>query len=105
MSSGAAAYRNPLFFLRSRVIQFVADDCFVETDVSGLYGQCATSRHRVARVNGQVEKARLELVSIDLDRPQVLAQTLLDFDGFAQGALEHAKHTGNQEICVRDPWL
>ena len=61
-------------------------------DVAGAHRQVAAGRHRVARVDRQIDDHLLELADIDLDRPQVAAVIDLELDVVAdQAGKQHAQ--------------
>jgi len=47
---------------------------FVEDDVAGLDRELAAVRHRVARIQRQIEHGRRELTGIDQRGPRILGQ-------------------------------
>ena len=63
--------------------------CLIETgafgrhDIAGPQDDLAALRHRVARIDDQIDEDMLELVDIGLDEPEVAAVAQLEIDFFA----------------------
>ncbi len=72
----------------------------VQIDVRGLNRQQPAVRHRIARVDSEVQNRALELVLIDIHRPQPGRQDALEFDGFAQGPVKEVGHLADGQIEV-----
>src|SRR5581483_3305607 len=70
--------------------------------VRRLQGQGATLRHRVPRVDGQVEDHLLKLAGVGLDRGQVRGQGELQLDILADHAPQHAVHVLDDGVEVQD---
>ena len=68
----------------------------VEISIRRLDRQPAAVRHRVARVDREVEQHVLELVGIDARLPQAAGEHGLDRDVLAQGPAQQVRHAGHQ---------
>ena len=77
-----------------------SDIVLVEMAVGGLDGEPAAVRHRVARIDGEIEDRVLELVRIDRRLPQAAGQHGLDRDGLADRAAEQFRHALHQPVDV-----
>ena len=75
----------------------------VEIAVGGLDGQLAALRHRVARIDGEIDQRVFELVGIGKDVPQPARQHGFDRDRFAEGAPQQIGHAGDQLVGVDRP--
>ena len=69
-------------------------------DVGGLDRQRADGRHRVARVDREVEDDQLDLGGIDHRRPEPRDQTPLQADMAAERTAQQAVHAGDNAIEV-----
>jgi len=61
----------------------VETGAFGRHDIAGPQDDLAALRHRVARVDDQIDEDMLELVDIGLDEPEVAAVVQLEIDFFA----------------------
>src|SRR5581483_7013989 len=69
----------------------VADEVpalFIECDITGTDAQRAAFRHRVARIEPDIEQRQLELAGVDLDRPESWRNVDDDADVAAQRSAE-----------------
>ena len=64
--------------------------------------ELSAARHSVARVDREVDQARLELGHVHFDRPQTCGASDLDLDHFAEGALEEVRHSGQVIVEIDD---
>ena len=72
----------------------------VEIGVGGLDGELAAVRHGVARIDGEIEDADLELVGIGQHPPQPAGQHGLDGDLLAQSAAQQFGHAGDKAAGI-----
>ena len=72
----------------------------VEIGVGGLDGHLAAFGHGVARVDGEVQDRRLELVLVGEGEPQPAGQHGLERDRLAQGAAQQFGRVGDQPVGV-----
>ena len=70
----------------------------VELTRRRLHADHAAARHRVARVDGQVEQGVLDLVAVGLDGRQSGLQQQFELDVLADAAPEHVLHLGDQAV-------
>ncbi len=73
---------------------------FVEMAVGGLDGEPPAVRHRVARVDGEVDDRILELVRVDRGVPQPAGEHGLDRHRLADRAVEQFRHALHQPVDV-----
>ena len=64
-------------------------EALVQFDQSGADRQCATFRHRIARIDGEVHDDLLDHARVRLDRGQFRRRNKLERDRFTQQTLEH----------------
>ena len=72
----------------------------VEVGVGGLDRELAALGHCVPRVDRKVHQDGFQLGRIGLDRPQAAAADHLEFDFFAQGALQKVGQPADQPVDV-----
>ena len=70
-------------------------------DIGCLDQQGAALRHRIARVDRDVQKRRLDLIHIDHDGPELGRKRMSDFDRGTNRATQHRVHLGDDRIQVR----
>ena len=72
----------------------------VEPAVAGLDGQPAAGRHRVARIDAQVEQRVLELARVDEGAPQPAGRDHLQRDPRTDGAPDQLLEAGDEAVRV-----
>ena len=65
-----------------------ADIFLVDKHIGGFDGELAAVRHRVARVDGQIDERRFEVIGVDLDPPEAGSPDSLDVDRLAERPLQ-----------------
>ena len=75
---------------------------FVDVDVRGFDRQAAARRHRVARVDRQVEDDLFELAGVGPDARQRRRERRRELDVFANQPPQHVAHVGDQRIQIDD---
>src|SRR4029078_8969051 len=73
---------------------------FIQERIAGFDRQLAARRHRVARVDGKIEKCRFKLGPVDLDLPQAAAPYRFNRDIFAQRSADQVGHVRDQAAGV-----
>ena len=71
--------------------------------VARRHRQIATARHRVARVDREVEQDLLHLARIHAHRQQIVGQLREHLDVLADQPLEHPAHLQDHAVHARDP--
>ena len=69
---------------------------------AGTDPQCAAARHRVARVDHQVEQRGLELRRVDIGRHRAGRQVYLELDRLRTGAAQYRLELADQPVDVVD---
>ena len=67
---------------------------FVEQDVAGLDGQAAALRHRIARIDGEIENRGFQLHRVGLDRPNAAGADHLELHRLAERRLSGMRKGG-----------
>src|SRR5438105_2400698 len=70
----------------------------IDRFAAGGYRQPAALRHRIARIDDEVEERGLELRRVDIGRERAGRQRHRKFDGFGAGAAEHRLEPADQTI-------
>ncbi len=65
-------------------------------DVFGLYGQSAALRHRVARIDGEVQQCVLQLTRVDVAQPQIVGVAYTYLDRLAERAPQEIAQAHDQ---------
>ena len=69
---------------------------FIEMNIRGFDRQLAAIRHRVARIDGEIEDRELELIGIGMRPPNAAAQNGFDRDLLAEGPAQQVRHAGDE---------
>jgi hypothetical protein len=77
--------------------------CSIEPPVGGLDGDASAVRHRISRIEAEVQQRILELGRVNQHRPQTARADGLDGDARTNRALDHVLHAIDQTIDVG--WL
>ena len=77
----------------------------VRSDAPGLDAQLAAVRHRVARVDHQVQDDLLDLTGICFDASEMVVQHYGEFDVFFDQATEHLFRVRYDLVDIQDDWF
>jgi hypothetical protein len=74
----------------------------VEDLIDNIYGELAAGRHGIARIDREIDQARLELGHVHLNRPEPCGPSHLNLDRFSEGALKEVCEPGQVIIEIKD---
>jgi hypothetical protein len=77
----------------------------VQHDVPGLDRQHASTRHRIAAVDGEVDDHLLDLAAVGQHRRRLATAQHADLDVLADQALQHRHDRGDHLVQVEHGWL
>ena len=77
----------------------------VQLSVRGFDGQVASLRHRIPRIDDQVNQHLFDLAGIGFDALQIGCQFRAELNVFTNQAPQHLAHVGNDIIKTERHWL